>query len=91
MPPRNSNTTTYKPYRKEGRSAKIPIEHIYDSILKPEKSINNPIFKEFEAYKQKAIFDGIDIEEKIQNIFKDDQDGDERYVNSDWYQDRLKG
>lgn len=92
MPPRNSKTKAFRKYHyvSEG-SKKIPIETIYNNILKPETAINNDYEKDFKAYKKRMEDQGIDIQKRIQACIKDDQDGDPRYMNTDWYQDKLKG
>lgn len=93
MPPRNSNTKAFKKYNyiKSPNAKIIPIETIYGNILKPENSINNEYYKSLEAYKKKMSDDGIDIQKRIQKLFKDDDDGDERYINTDWYKRKLEG
>ena len=34
---------------------------------------------------------GVDLQDHIQKIFKDDDDGDPRYVNQSWYKKKLEG
>lgn len=93
MPPRNSMTKAFRAYHydKSPTAQHIPLEKIYDMILKPEESVNNVHYRDLEAYKKKMADEGIDIQKRIQKSFKDDDDGDPRYVNTDWYQRKLKG
>ena len=94
MPPRNSTTKAFKKYlsvsTKENRYH-VPLEKIYDIILKPEDCLDCQISKDFTAYKERMKNSGIDIQTKIQKVFKDDKDGDPRYVNSEWYRNKLEG
>ena len=69
----------------------VPLEKIYERILKPEDCLDNQIFKDFNAYKDHMRNSGVDIQQKIQKVFKDDDDGDPRYVNQDWYKSKLEG
>jgi hypothetical protein len=53
MPPRNSRTKAFRKYNyvKSPDAVSIPMEKIYNTILKPEDSIGNSIYKQFEEYK----------------------------------------
>ena len=59
--------------------------------MKPEDCLDSLIPKDFAAYKERMKNAGIDIQSKIQKVFKDDDDGDPRYVNTDWYRNKLEG
>lgn len=93
MPPRNSNTKAFRPYHydKSPTSPKIPLEKIYDSIIKPEDAPENDIKKEFDAYKGKMKEDGIDLQKRFNRLIKEDEDGDPRYIYADWYKSKLRG
>ena len=93
MPPRNSRTKAFRKYNyvKSPTAAVIPLDKIYDRILKPQEAINNDIQKKFEAYKQERIAKGLNLTAPLDKIIKSDEDGDSRYVNKQWYKNRAKG
>lgn len=93
MPPRNSSTKAFRKYHlsTSGNANPIPISKIYDHILKPEQCLDNEIFKEFNDYKSRMKNAGVDVQTQIKKIFKDDDDGDPRYINTSWYRNKLEG
>lgn len=93
MPPRNSRTKAFKKYNhvKSPTSPVIPLDKLYATILNPQKAINNPIYKEFEEYKNKNYSNGINFTDIIDKVIKADDDGDSRYINKQWYKNRAKG
>ena len=93
MPPRNSITKAFRKYNyvKSPTAVQIPMEKIYDTILKPHEAINNMIQKQFEAYKQDRIAKGLNLTASLDRMIKSDEDGDSRYVNKQWYKNRAKG
>ena len=92
MPPRNSITKAFRKYHYVSTGAThVPIETIYDKILKPEECLDNQIKRDFDDYRNRMKNSGVDIQNEIQKIFKDDDDGDPRYINTDWYRSKLEG
>ena len=93
MPPRNSDTKAYRKYRTIGpkNETNITKESIYESIIDPTKAINNPYNTAFEQYRAQKIASGEIISDSIDRELKDDDDGDPRYVNKKWYQNKAKG
>jgi len=93
MPPRNSRTKAFRKYRyvKSPTAKSIPYDTILNKILKPYDAVNNPIFQEFEKYKQDKLIGGIDPGSIVDSVLKSDEDGDSRYVNKRWYINRAKG
>lgn len=93
MPPRNSMTKAFRKYHyvSTGAAKPIPLEKIYDTILKPEQCLDSQIRQDFDDYKARMNNAGVNLEDHIQKIFKDDDDGDPRYVNQSWYKKKLEG
>ena len=91
MPPRNSMTKAFRKYHyvPSPTSPKIPIEKIYDTILKPQNAIGNTFETEFEQYKAARLAQGLDLTSCIDEALKADDDGDPRYVNKDWYKEKA--
>ena len=76
-------------YVQSPTSPKIPIEKIYDTILKPQNAIGNTFETEFEQYKAARLAQGLDLTSCIDEALKADDDGDPRYVNKDWYKEKA--
>jgi hypothetical protein len=93
MPPRNSRTKAFRKYNyvKSPDAVSIPMEKIYNTILKPEDSIGNSIYKQFEEYKNERAAKGMNLTAPIDRMIKSDEDGDPRYINKQWYKNRAKG
>ena len=93
MPPRNSRTKAFRKYNyvKSPTAPSIPMEKIYDKILKPQEAIGNNIQKMFEEYKAERRAKGLSLTSNIDKMIKSDEDGDVRYVNKPWYKNRAKG
>lgn len=92
MPPRNSMTKAFRKYHYVSTGGShIPLEKIYDNILKPEDCLDNAVKRDFDDYKNRMNNAGVDLQDHIQKIFKDDDDGDPRYVNQSWYKKKLEG
>lgn len=93
MPPRNSRTKAFRKYNyvKSPTAAVIPMDKIYDRIIKPQEAIGNPIQKEFEAYKAERRAKGLSLTGNLDKMIKDDEDGDIRYKDKPWYKNRAKG
>ena len=93
MPPRNSRTKAFRKhnYVKSPTAAVIPMDKIYDRILKPQEAIGNDIQKKFEAYKADRRARGLSLTSNIDTMIKPDEDGDLRYINKQWYKNRAKG
>lgn len=91
MPPRNSITKAFRPYHCAHTGVHYSLEMIYDHILKPEDCLNSQITKDFEDYKKRMDNSGVNLQDHIQKIFKDDDDGDPRYINKAWYKKKLEG
>lgn len=91
MPPRNSVTKAFRKYHyvKSPTSPVIPMEKIYDAILKPQNAVGNSWEKEFQEYKAAKLAEGIDITQYIDSALKADDDGDPRYINRDWYKEKA--
>ncbi len=92
MPPRNSMTKAFRKYHYVSTGGcHIPLEKIYDHILKPEDCLDNAVKRDFDDYKNRMNNAGVDLQDHIQKIFKDDDDGDPRYINKAWYKKKLEG
>lgn len=91
MPPRNSMTKAFRKYHyvQSPNAQKIPIEKIYDTILKPQNAIGNELESEFEKYKAARLAQGLDLTSCIDEALKADDDGDPRYINKQWYKERA--
>ena len=84
-------TKAFRKYRyvQSPTSPKIPMEKIYDTILKPQNAIGNQWQTEFEQYKMAKMREGIDVASGIDECLKADDDGDPRYINKDWYKEKA--
>ena len=105
MPPRNSITKPFRRYRSHADGSYNSIsrntnpklgttmEDVNErGILKPLDAINNN--KDRESFEKYRAENGLGIKNKkasIMEVTKSDNEGDSRYVNKSWYQERAKG
>ena len=91
MPPRNSKTKAFRKYHyvHSPNAQKIPMERIYDAIVKPQNAVGNKLEEEFREYKACKIAEGIDVGSMMDAVLKADDDGDPRYINQDWYKEKV--
>lgn len=91
MPPRNSKTKAFRKYHyvQSPNAQRIPMERIYDCIVKPQNAVGNKFEEEFRQYKASKLAEGIDITTIVDEMLKPDDDGDPRYINKDWYKEKV--
>ena len=93
MPPRNSYTKSFRKYKYDSPKVECSIkdEAIENALLKPSKAINNGYYISFEKYKHDKEIKGLNPADACIELEKDLEDGDPRYINTDWYRGRACG
>ena len=90
MPPRNSDTKAFRPYKCQNKNHNTGLD-INSLFYQPQDAINNEFNNSFQTYLAEKQSNGLDVEQVILDITKEDEDGDKRYVDKQWYRDRMRG
>ena len=95
MPPRNSKTNTFAKYNhvstvNESKKAYLrqEVDKLINNFPKISDYRNSDYAVQYRKYLEGCMTSGKSPNE---SFYKKDTDGDPRYVNKRWYQDRAKG